>query len=209
MSDPEKEQPQIYLITPSEFELSSFGEQLAAVLDTFEIPCVRLRLATDDTDTIGRTADVLRDICHQREVPIVIDSHFRLVETHGLDGVHLPDGAKRIRYIREELGTDAIIGSYCGASRHNGMTAAETGADYVSFGPMSDTGLGDGTLAELETFEWWSQVVEVPVVAEGAITLETAEKLAPITDFIALGSEVWNAENSPEAMIRAYLARLS
>lgn len=209
MTEQEKEQPQIYLITPPEFELSSFGEQLAQILDDVDIACLRLRLATDDIDTIGRTADVIRDICHQREVPIVIDTHFRLVETHGLDGVHLTDGPKQLRYVREELGNDAIIGAYCGASRHNGMNAAEIGADYVSFGPMNDTGLGGGDIAEFETFEWWSQVVEVPVVAEGALTLETAKLLAPVTDFIALGSEVWNAEAGAKVAIQEFLAQLS
>ena len=209
MTESQKDQPQIYLITPPELELASFGEQLARVLDTFDIPCVRLRVATDDTDSIGRAADVLREICHQREVPIVIDTHFRLAEAHGLDGVHLTDGPKQLRYVRETLGNDAIIGTYCGASRHNGMNAAEIGADYVSFGPMGDTGLGAGELAELDTFEWWSQVVEIPIVAEGAISLEMAEKLAPITDFIALGSEIWSAEAGPEAAMREYLTRLS
>jgi len=209
MTESQKEQPQIYLITPPEFELAKFGEQLARVLDDFEIPCLRLRLATDDIDSIGRTADVLREICHQREVPIVIDNHFRLVTTHGLDGVHLTDGPKQLRYVREELGKEAIIGAYCGASRHSGMNAAEIGADYVSFGPMGDTGLGGTELAELDTFEWWSEVVEVPIVAEGAISLEATESLALITDFIALSAEIWNAEAGPETAMREYMKRLS
>ena len=38
----ETEQPQIYLITPSEFELSTFSNQLAKVLDTVDIACLRL-----------------------------------------------------------------------------------------------------------------------------------------------------------------------
>ena len=38
------ERPQIYLITPPEFELSTFQNDLAAVLDATEIACVRLAL---------------------------------------------------------------------------------------------------------------------------------------------------------------------
>ncbi|MCP5073508.1 MAG: thiamine phosphate synthase [Rhodobacteraceae bacterium] len=202
MSEPEH--PQIYLISPPEFELSGFSDQLGRMLDQFEIACVRLRMSTDDPDTIGRAADLLRDTCHNREVPLVIDSHYRLVETHGLDGVHLSDGTRQLRDIRKELGSDAIIGCYCGASRHNGMSAGEAGADYIAFGPVTESPLGGPVPAEFETFEWWSQVVEIPVVAEGYITLEAAETLAPVTDFFALGQEVWAANDGPEAALAEF-----
>ena len=204
-----QEQPQIYLITPPQIEPAGFAGQLKRVLDRFAIACVRLRLSAGDADTIGRAADLLRETCHAAEVPLIIDSHYRLVKSHGLDGVHLPDGARQLRDIRKQLGGDAIIGGFCGASRHAGLTAAEMGADYVSFGPVSDTALGDGTIAELETFKWWSQMIELPVVAEGYVTLQAAEKLAPVTDFFALGQEIWGADEGPEAALQAYLTRIS
>lgn len=65
---------------------------------------------------------------------VVIDDHVKLAQRHGLDGVHLTDGARAVRDARKELGDDAIVGAFCGSSRHEGMTAAEHGADYVSFG---------------------------------------------------------------------------
>ncbi len=207
MSEPEH--PQIYLITPPEIELLHYADQLGRVLDKFAIACVRLRLSSEDADGIGRAADVLRETCHQREVPLLIDSHYRLVETHGLDGVHLTDGAKQIRFVRKELGDDAVIGSYCETSRHNGMSAGESGADYIAFGPITDNPLGGPELAKFETFEWWSQVIELPVVAEGHVTLDAAEKLAPVTDFFALGPEIWGVADGPEAALKAYLQRIS
>ena len=205
----EIEHPQIYLITPPEFELSSFTEQLSGVLDAFEVPCVRLRASSEDPDEIGRAADVLREACHAREVPLVIDNYFKLAETHGLDGVHLTDSTKQLRTVREELGQDAIVGCYCGASRHAGMTAGEIGADYVSFGPVTDSPLAESKVAEFETFEWWSQMIELPVVAEGFVTLEAAEKLAPVTDFFALGAEIWGSDQDATSMFRAYMDRIS
>ena len=50
----ETEQPQLYLITPPELELSRFPDQLARVLDSYEIACVRLSLASHDEDRIAR-----------------------------------------------------------------------------------------------------------------------------------------------------------
>ena len=37
--------------------------------------------------------------------------------------------------------SDAIVGAFCGTSRHDGMTAGEMGADYVSFGPVAAVSL--------------------------------------------------------------------
>lgn len=208
MSDEEIHTPQIYLITPNAFELASFADQLAGMLDTHDIACVRMALASTDEREISQAADQLREVCHAREVAIVIDSHFRLVETHGLDGVHLPDSSRQVRDVRKALGPDAVVGTYCGASRHAGMTAGEIGADYISFGPVTQTALGSGTLAEYDLFEWWSETVEVPVVAEGNVTLDIATTLAPVVDFFGLGDEVWGTEN-PQATLGEYLKRIA
>ena len=196
----ETEQPQIYLITPPEIELSSFPNQLAAILDVEDIACLRLSLSTTDEDRVLRAADALREVAHARDVPLVIDSHLQLVERLGLDGVHLPDGARSVRAARKALGADAIVGAFCGTSRHDGMTAAEIGADYVAFGPVAPTPLGDGSFAAADLFAWWSEMIEVPVVAEGALTAERVQQLAPVTDFFAIGPEIWGADDAAAAL---------
>lgn len=204
----EIEQPQIYLVSPPEFELSQFPDQLAGVLDSHEIACVRLALSTRDEDRIARAADALREVTHARDVALVIDSHLLMVERLGLDGVHLPDGARNLRKARKELGDDAIVGAFCGASKHDGMTAGETGADYISFGPLSGASLGDGTVAEHDLFEWWSMMIEVPVVAEGGLTPDLIRQFSPVTDFFAIGSEIWTATDpaSELAALKASMA---
>lgn len=202
-------QPQIYLITPPEIELSSFSEKLAGLLDAHAVACVRLSLASQNEDVIARTADTLREICHARDVPLVMDHHVKLVTHLGLDGVHLGSNAKDIRAARKDLGADAIVGCYCGNSRHDGITAGEIGADYVSFGPVRETGLGTGEPADDGLFEWWSEMVEVPVIAEGALTYERAEELASVVDFIALGSELWEHQDGAHAALDSFIQRLS
>lgn len=192
--------PQITLITPPN-AAPSFTDTLSACLDTVPVACVRMPGA-QSPDTLARTADALREICHARDVAIVIETHLRLAAAHGLDGVHLTDGAKLVGLSRKELGDDAIVGAFCGTSRHDGMNAGEAGADYVAFGPITDTGLGTGALADLDLFAWWSQMIEVPVIAEGGLTTEALRQLAPVTDFVALGPELWQSED-PAAHLRA------
>jgi thiamine-phosphate pyrophosphorylase len=192
--------PQIYLITPSEFDLSSYPAQLAACLDTTEVGCVRLLLGTKDEARISKAADALREVTHARDVALVIDSHIMMVERLGLDGVHLTDGARSVKNVRKDLGDDAIVGTYCTNSRHDGMTAGELGADYVSFGPVGVTTLGDGRQAELELFEWWSMMIEVPVVAEGALDADLIRSLTPHTDFFGIGDEIWGRDDPAKAL---------
>ncbi len=194
------EQPQIYLITPPQFELSQFPTILASVLDAVPVACMRLSLATRDEDTICRAADAVREITHARDIALVLEEHVMLVEKLGLDGVHLKDGARQVAKIRKDLGDDAIVGSFCGTSRHDGMNAGEAGADYVSFGPVGTSALGDGTVAEQDLFDWWSKVIEVPVVAEGAVQADVLRMLAPITDFVALGEEIWAQDDPAKAL---------
>lgn len=196
------EQPQIYLITPMEFELSQFPDTLARVLDAHPIACVRLALASRDEDRIARAADALRDVAHARDVALVISDHQLMVERLGLDGVHLGDAAKSVRAVRKELGPDAIVGSHCATSRHDGMSAGEAGADYISFGPVRASGLDDGAFAETELFQWWSEVIEVPVVAEGALDAEIVGTLAPFTDFFGIGDEIWTSDDPAAALAK-------
>lgn len=197
MSEPEH--PQIYLISPPEIDLSVFPGQLGQVLDANEIACIRLALATKDEDRLSRAADACRDVAISRDVAIVIDDHWLLAERLGLDGVHLTDGARSVRAARKVLDDEAIVGCFCGTSRHDGMTAGEAGADYISFGPVGTTSLGSGEQADPELFQWWSEMIELPVVAEGALDAEIIAKLAPMTDFFGV-SEIWTSDDPAQAL---------
>ncbi len=201
------ERPQIYLVTPPDAALEDFPDRLAGVLDAVEVACIRLSLATRDEDRIARMADALREVAHSRDVALVIENHILMVERLGLDGVHLSDGARNLRKARKDLGNDAIVGAFCGTTRHEGMNAGEAGADYVAFGPIGPSPLGTGASAEFELFQWWSEMIEVPVVAEGALTAELVEKFGPVTDFFAFGEEIWR-ESDAAAGLRRLIAPL-
>jgi thiamine-phosphate pyrophosphorylase len=204
---PAPDRPQIVLITPPEVDLALFPDRLAGMLDGIDVACLRLALATRDEDRVARAADALRAVAHARDVAIVIESHLLLVERHGLDGVHLPDGARNLRQARSALGGDAIVGAFCRSSRHDGMTAGEAGADYVAFGPLGQSALGDGAVVPFDLFDFWSEAIEVPVIAEGALTPALVAQFGPVTDFFAIGEEIWRSDD-PLAALRLLLAPL-
>jgi thiamine-phosphate pyrophosphorylase len=204
---PDQDRPQVYLVSPPEIDLGRFPDRLAAVLDAVDVACLRLALSSRDEDHIARAADACREIAHARDVALVIEAHVQLVGRLGLDGVHLTDGARSVRKVRADLGGDAIVGAFCGSSKHDGMNAAEAGADYVAFGPVGRSQLGSGEPAPHELFGWWSEAVEVPVVAEGALTAELVARFGPVADFLAIGPEIWPAAD-PLSALRSLLAPL-
>jgi thiamine-phosphate pyrophosphorylase len=207
MAEPPPE-VRLYLVTPPAFD-PGLPDRVAALLDAFDIACLRLALATASEDAVADAADALRPVAHARDVPLVVSDHFRLAARLGLDGVHLSDGPRQVRAARDALGKEAIVGAFARASRHDGVTAAEIGADYVSFGPAGPTGLGDGSIVPLDLYEWWSEMIEIPVVAEGGITAEVVGTLAGAVDFVALGDELWSAPDGPAAALREIRARLT
>ena len=178
------------LITPPAFDLEVFpGPARRAFWTAAEIACLRLSLATQGRrHPVARRRCAAREVAHARDVAIVIDSHVLLVERLGLDGVHLTDGARSVRKVRKDLGADAIVGAFCGTSRHEGMSAGEAGADYVAFGPI-------GRIQRLATaarwtstlFEWWSRGDRGAGHRRRRADGRPCRPLGPVTDFFGDG----------------------
>lgn len=200
--------PQLYLVTPPQLTLSEFPDLLGRALDAVDVACVRLELATRDEDVIARAADACREVATARDVAFVIADHTLMVERLGLDGVHFTDGSRGVRKARADLGKDAIVGAFCGSSRHDGMVAGEQGADYVAFGPVGESNLGDGSRADAELFQWWVEMIEVPIVAEGGLTEDLIRAISPVTDFFCLGEEIWTAEDPIKTLKNLAAARV-
>lgn len=202
--------PRLYLITPPVIDPPRFADVLAAALDAGDVGCVRLRLPSATETELTRAIEALRPICHARDVALVVSDYARLVPDAGLDGVHFETAGAFTAEARDIVGADAIIGVSCGASRHRGLVVGERGADYVAFGPVAaPSALHSGDLAAPELFGWWQEMIELPVVAEGGVTPETAARLVGLADFIALERDVWDHPGGPAAGVTAVADALS
>jgi len=185
--------PRLLLPTPPRAPLDRIAEALPGALATGRIACVRLDLPGAAEAEIRRAADALRPLCHDAEVALILRDHVALAAPLGLDGVQVDARAQRLRDLRRELGRDAVLGVACGASRHDGMTAAEAGADYVLFGPLV-SGPDGAPAVDADVFEIWAESIEIPVVAEGGLDLGAARALGPNVDFAAPDTEVWDGD---------------
>jgi thiamine-phosphate pyrophosphorylase len=100
----------------------------------------------------------------------------------GADGVHLDDVAE-YDAARQRLGKDASIGVST-LDPDDAMTAAEAGADYVSFGGFDDPAPAEPAI---ELLTWWAPVMTVPCIITGAVETAAAKRLAGLgADFVAV-----------------------
>ena len=191
----------LYLLLPPRFDPEEMRALLPRILAEVSVACVRLDLGPAPEEDWIRAANHLIEPCHAADVALVVTDHYRLAEALGLDGVHLANSRTPMREVRRALGNERIVGGWAGSSKHQGMVLAEAGADYVSLGPVGETGaLGDDDRAEHELFTWWAEMIETPVIAEGGVTAEDAARLSPFTDYVVPSLAIWS---DTEALIPA------
>ena len=201
----------LYLVTPASLEPERFAPVLAAALDAGDVGAVQLRLKEAPDDAILRAAEILLPVCIARDVAFLVNDRPDLAVRAGADGAHIGAGDGEAAAARRLLGPDRQLGVSCEASRDRAMEAGEAGADYVAFGaffpsPSKET----DTRADLELLAWWSDIMELPVVAIGGIT---AGNCAPLVragaNFLAVISAVWSHPDGPAAGVQAMNAAIA
>ena len=196
----------LYLITPPKFEPRGFADELKRAFDGGDVASLQLRLKDVSDDEIKRAAEILMPIAQRAGAAFIVNDRPDLARALGADGVHIGQEDCSYSEARAIVGANAIIGVTCHDSRHLAIEAAEAGADYVAFGAFYPTATKEAkTRAEPELLQWWSEVMVVPCVAIGGITVANASPLIEAgADFIAVSSGVWDYEQGPEAAVKAF-----
>lgn len=204
----------LYLVTPpglagGSLSAEVFAEQLSRVLDAGPVEALLVRTAgaeghRDDAALVA-LIDRLLPLVHERGVPLVLEERADLAATRGCDGVHLAADRAGVAAVRRALGADAIVGAAAGASRHDAIEAAEGGADYVTFGFFDP----EPQPPDPDMLGWWQEMMELPSVAMGGITLDNAVALAEAgADFLALRNALWNHPQGPARALKAFAKAL-
>lgn len=198
----------LYLVTPPAFEPDAFAEQLRAALDAGDVACLQLRLKDAPDAAIERAAEALMPLCFDKEVAFIVNDRPDLARKLGADGVHVGQEDASYEEARRIVGDDAIVGVTCHNSRHLAMDAAEAGADYIAFGAFFQTATKQPkAAADIETIAWWAQMMTVPCVAIGGITVENCRPLVEAqADFLAVVNGVWGHEAGPAEAVRRFNA---
>ena len=202
------ERCRLYLITPPKLEAKSFAETLRRALGAGDVASLQLRLKDVSDDEIRRAAELLMPIAQRAGVAFILNDRPDLAAALACDGVHIGQEDMAYAEARALVGKQAIVGVTCHDSRHLAIDAAEAGADYVAFGAFFPTTTKDAkSHAEIELLQWWAEMMVVPVVAIGGITVDNARPLVEAgADFLAVSSGVWDYPGGPAAAVQAFNA---
>jgi thiamine-phosphate pyrophosphorylase len=198
----------LYLITPPRLEPREFADDLKRALAGGDVATLQLRLKEVDDDTIRRATEILMPIAQGADVAFILNDRPDLAAELACDGVHVGQEDAPYAAARAQMGNERIVGVTCHDSRHLAMEAGEAGADYVAFGAFFPTATKTPkTQAPIELLQWWAEMMVVPVVAIGGITVENARPLVEAgADFLAVSAGVWTYPQGPEAAVRAFNA---
>jgi thiamine-phosphate pyrophosphorylase len=197
----------LYLISPPRIAPNDFAGVLKDALKGGDVASFQLRLKDVSDDEIRRATDLLRPIVQANGTAFILNDRPDLAAELGCDGVHV--GQEDAPYAEARaLLPDGIVGVTAHDSRHLAMEAAEAGADYVAFGAFFATNTKEPkTSADIELLRWWADMMVVPVVAIGGITVQNAPALVEAgADFLAVSAGVWAHDGGPEAAVRAFNA---
>ena len=155
---------------------------------------VQLREKDLDSRELFELARSLRTVTSQHGGRLLVNDRVDVALAARLDGVHCPEAGFPPAAARELLGSESLVGASC-HSLDAAQRAADSGVDFVFFGPVYDTPskAAYGPPAGLDVLKRVCSEVVVPVFAVGGITPERS-------------TDCMNAGASGVAVISAILA---
>ncbi|UQS84376.1 thiamine phosphate synthase [Bombilactobacillus thymidiniphilus] len=131
----------------------------------------------------------LKQLCHQYQVPFIVDDDVTLAQQINADGVHVGQSDAKIQQVVTKVGSKMIVGLSCSNKQEIEIANQITGIDYYGCGPIFVTNskedaapsIGPCGLAQLKT------IATRPIVAIGGIT---ADNISAISQIKVAGSAV-------------------
>lgn len=187
---PPRPAPRLYLATPEVDDPAQLASELPALLDTADIAAVLLRLKPVDQRTMISRVKTLAPAIQNAGAALLLDGHVELVARAGADGAHLA-GLAALEDALPSLKPDRIAGVGGLVTRHDSMSAGESGADYVLFGEPDANGQRPAVEAIAERLQWWDELFEPPCVGFATSREEAIEFARAGADFVLVGDFIW------------------
>jgi thiamine-phosphate pyrophosphorylase len=197
---PPRPLPRLYLATPIVDDPAPLVASLPALLAGADIAAVLLRLKPADPRGMISRIKAFAPAVQNSGAALLIEGNAELVARAGADGAHLT-GIEAMQEALPTLKPDRIAGVGGLITRHDSMSAGETGADYVLFGEPDGRGARPSADAIAERLQWWAELFEPPCVGFAATFEEAKEFAAAGADFVLVGDVIWDDPRGPAAAL--------
>lgn len=207
MTPEQRAKLRLYLVSPEGWGAQPNDEAHLAKLLQAGVGTVQFREKNMHPERRMR-AQRMRDIAHAHGALFLVNDDPQLAHELRADGVHVGVEDARVEDARALLGPDKIIGATAKTLRR-AQQAIEQGADYLGVGAIYDARaskanaeyLGmDGFRALRED----ARLRDVPMVAIGGITLETAQTCFDAgAEGVAMIRGLWSLERPQDLIPRA------
>lgn len=156
-----------------------------------------------------RTAERLKQLCHQYDALFIINDRVDLALAVDADGVHLGQDDVPIAFARQLLGSQRIIGR----STHNPddlHRAIKEGADYIGVGPVYETPTKAGRAAAgLDYVRYAAEHASIPWFAIGGIDMDNVQDvLSTGAERVAVVRAIMTAEE-PTLITQFFISQLN
>jgi len=162
----------LYLITPDIADTDTLLTRVAPLLPF--TTWLQYRNKTANRALQHQQLQVLRPLCEQVKVPLLVNDDWRLATELGLSGAHLGADDGDLTQARAALGPGALLGASCYGEIERARTVVQAGASYIAFGAFFPS----PTKPQAQRARWSllgeAANLGVPRVAIGGITPENA-----------------------------------
>lgn len=142
-------------------------------------------------------ASAINTLCQQQQRLFIVNDDVQLANDINASGVHVGQSDASIKQARKILGEEKIIGVSCNNQLQWALDAQHSGADYVAFGRFfTSQTKPDAPQANIDLLKQAKLKLDIPIVAIGGITLETAHSLvAAGADMLAVINAIFSQDD--------------
>lgn len=164
------------------------------------VTMVQLREKELDHDAFLAEAKEIRDLCHQYQVPFIVNDNVKVAIESKADGIHVGQEDMAAKDVRKLVGDQMILG----VSAHNveeAKLAQANGADYLGLGAVFHTdSKADATDMTAEMLKEIVDSTDLPTVAIGGINQNNLMQLKGSgVDGVAVISAIFGAKDIDKA----------
>ncbi len=190
----------LYLVTPDWDDTDRLLDVTAKALDAGAMVLqYRHKTASDALRT--EQAAALLSLCRRHRVPLIINDHLSLCQEIDADGLHVGGTDSSVASVRQQLGSDKIVGASCYGDLQLARDAAANGASYVAFGGFYPSRVKKyDVTTPVDIVSRAKRELSVPVCVIGGMTPDNSRPLVDEgADLVAAISSVYQHDLPAEA----------